>query len=367
LEWLSELLSWLVKDLVRALKQTKPREFKVAVMPDFFIDRFAVYQGDLRRFSAAVAKVAERRGGNIHGVRQMELRGGNAANTAAALASLGATVYPIIKTDELGLHLLKFYLRPLGVDLSQVKSDGKIGLTTALEFTSRGEGVNVMMGDLGSLPMFGPEDLTEKDLGLLQQVDYVGVFNWAATRRWGTELAEAVFRHVKEEGKGVTYLDSGDPSPNKTNIPKLLKNVLKTRLLDILSVNENEAFQYASQFDKSVGQLRKKVDHNEMAKACARILAKNLTARVDLHTAAFSGSFRRENDVVVPSFSVKPLRFTGAGDAWNAGNILGDALKLQDSCRLTLANAVASYYVSSPRAEHPSLQNLIGFCQRTRG
>ncbi len=361
------MLSWPVKDLVRALKQTKPRELKVAVMPDFFIDRFVIYQGDLKRFSAEVAKVAERRGGNVHGVKQMELRGGNAANTAAALASLGVTAYPIITTDELGLYFLKFYLRPLGGDLSHVKRDGKAGLTTALEITNRGEKVNVMMGDLGSLPMFGPKDLTEEDFRLLQQVDYVGVFNWAATRRWGTELAEVVFRHVKEEGRGRTYLDSGDPTPNKANISKLLKKVLKTRLLDVLSVNENEAFQYASQFDKSVVQLGKKVDHNEVAKECARILARNLTARVDLHTAAFSGSFTRENEVVVSSFPVKPLRSTGAGDSWNAGNIFGDSLKLPDSWRLTLANAVAGYYVSGPRAEHPSLQKLVEFCRRTWG
>lgn len=363
----SELLPWLARDLIRALKQTKPREFKVVVMPDLFIDRLVTYQGDLKRFSAALAEVAERRGGNIHEVKQMELRGGNAANTAAALASLGASVYPIITTDAFGLHFLEFYLRPLGVDLSHVKSDGRIGLTTALEITNRGEKVNVMMGDLGSLLDFGLEDLVDRDFRLLQRVDYVGVFNWAATRKWGTRLAEAVFRYVKEKGKGKTYLDSGDPTPNKRSIPKLLKNVLRTRLLDILSVNENEAFQYASQFDKSVVQLRKKADHNELTKECARILAKNLTARVDLHTAAFSGSFTRKNEVIVPAFSVKSLRSTGAGDSWNAGNMYGDALKLPDSCRLTLANAVAGYYVSSPNAEHPNLQEIIEFCQRVAG
>ena len=362
------MLSWLVNDLVRALKQTKPRELKVVVMPDLFIDRFVAYQGNSKQFSAAVAKVAERRGGNIHGIKQMESRGGNAANTAAALALLGASVYPVITTDALGLHFLKFYLKPLGVDLSYIKNEGIVGLTTAVEITDGEERVNVMMGDLGSLPAFGPDDLAERDFSLLQQADYVGVFNWAATHKWGTELAETVFRYVKEEGKGKTYFDSGDPTPNKRNIRRLLINVLETRLLDVLSVNENEAFQYANQFDKSVGQLGRKADHNEAAKECARILSRNLKARVDLHTAAFSGSFTSENEVIVPSFSVKSLRSTGAGDSWNAGNIYGDALKLPDSCRLMLANAVAAYYVSSPRAEHPSLLRLIEFCQeRARG
>jgi len=357
------LLSWLVKDLLRALKQTKPREFKVVVMPDFFIDRFVTYQGDSKQFSIAIAKVAERRGGNIHGVKQMELRGGNAANTAASLASLGVSVYPVITTDALGLHLLKYYLNPLGVDLSYVKDEGKVGLTTAVEIAEGKERVNIMMGDLGSLPTFGPKSLKEKDFRLLQEADYVCVFNWAATHKWGTELAETAFRYAKEEGKGKTYFDSGDPTPNKESIPKLLKNVLKTRLLDVLSVNENEAFQYASLFYKRVGQLRSKLDHYEVAKKCARILAKNLTARVDLHTTALSGSFTGESEVIVPSLSVKVLRSTGAGDSWNAGNIYGDALKLPDSCRLMLANSVAAYYISNPKAQHPTLPKLIEFCQ----
>ncbi len=359
-----KLLSWLVKDLLRVLQRTKPREFKVVVMPDFFVDRFVSYHGNLRQFSAALVDVADRKGGNIHGVEQMELRGGNAANTAAALASLGALVYPIIATDALGLHLLRFYFNTLGVDLSYVKDDGRIALTTAFELTHGKERVNIMMGDLGSLPAFGPKNLADKDFKLLQEADYVGVFNWAATRRSGTELAETVFRYAKEESKAKTYYDSGDPTPNTQNIPKLLKKVLKTRLVDVLSVNENEIFQYASHIDAKVRRQRNTVDHYEAAKECARILARHLSARVDLHTAAFSGSFTGENEVVVPVFQIKALRSTGAGDAWNAGNIYGDALKLPDSCRLTLANAVAAYYVSSPAAEHPTIPRLIEFCQK---
>ncbi|HKZ93783.1 MAG TPA: carbohydrate kinase family protein [Candidatus Bathyarchaeia archaeon] len=357
------MLSWLVNDLLRVLKRARPYEFKVVVMPDFFIDRFVTYQGSSEEFSSAVAEVAERRGGNIHGIKQMELRGGNAANTAAGLASLGAKVYPIITTDTFGFHLLKFYLRALGADLSYIKDDGEVGLTTAIEITHEKERVNIMMGDLGSLPDFGPKNLAERDFKLLREADYVAVFNWAATRKWGTELAQIVFRYVKEKGKAKTYFDSGDPTPNKENIPRLLRNVLQARLSDVLSVNENEAFQYASHLDKRVRRLRRKLDHHEMAKECARILSKNLTIRVDLHTTAFSGSFVKDNEVMVPAFPVKGLRSTGAGDSWNAGNIYGDVLKLPDSCRLTLANAVAAYYVSSPKAEHPTLPKLIEFCQ----
>jgi len=358
------LIPWLIDDLLRCLKRAKPRKFNVVVMPDFFIDRLVTYSGEVEQFSRTLAEVAVRLGGNIHGIKQMELRGGNAANTAAALAALGTRVYPIIKTSPLGLHLLKFYLEPFGVDLSHVRTDGDVALTTAFELTHRGEKINIMMGDLGSLPSFGPKDLTQEDFQLLREADYVCVFNWASLRRWGTELAESVFHYVKEKGKGKTYYDTGDPSPNREKIPKLVKKVLLGKIVDVFGVNENEAISYASHLNSEVKHLRKKLEHHELAKECARILAKQLSMRVDLHTSAFAGSFTKENEVIVPAFRVSALRATGAGDAWNAGNILGDALELPSSCRLTLANAVAAYYVSNATAEHPTLPKLIEFCSK---
>jgi sugar/nucleoside kinase (ribokinase family) len=354
------MIPWLVDDLLRNLQRAKLRRFKVVVMPDFFVDRFVTFPGDARLFTRKIEEVVSHFGGNIHGIKQMELGGGNATNTASALAKLGAAVYPIIKTGQLGLNLLEFYLKPLGVDLSHVKVEGETALTTALEFMHNDGKVNVMMGDFGSLPSFGPKDLDEADLRLLKEADYACVFNWAPLKL-ATELAETVFNYVKTEGKAKTYYDTGDPSPNKKNIPKLVKKVLSSENLDVLSVNENEASQYASQIDP---HLRRKVNRKSLAKECARILARYVSARVDLHTGAFAGSFKKDDEVIVPSFNVNPLRTTGAGDTWNAGNILGDVLRLPDSCRLTLANAAAAFYVSSSSAEHASLSEIVDFCAK---
>jgi len=354
-----------LEDLLHSLEKLKPaKKFSVVVMPDFFLDRIVTYEGDVKHFSKAVAEVAKRKGGGIHGIKQLELRGGNAANTAAALAALGAQVYPIIDTSSLGLHLLKFYLEPFGVDLSHVKTGGRMSLTTAIELNHEGERVNVMMSDLGSLSEFGLDNLTPKDFQVLRKVDYVCIFNWGATRRWGTKLAEGVFSYVRKEGKGKTYYDTADPGPKKGEVPELVKKVLLGNLVDIFSVNENEAFYYASQLDKKAKSLQKTMKLDGLAKECARILAKILSARVDLHTTTFAGSFVRDSEVMVPAFKVSVLRATGAGDAWNAGNIFGDALGLPDSRRLTLANAVAAYYISSPAGEHPTLPKLVDFCSK---
>ena len=354
-----------LSELLHSLKKQKPKEFGVAVIPDFFLDRLVTYDGDVKHFSKAVAEVAMRKGGGIHGVKQLELRGGNATNTASTLAALGAKVYPIINTSSLGLHLLKFYLDPLGIDLTHVRTRGKMAVTTAIELSYQDEKVNVMMSDLGSLPDFGPNDLTAEDFELLREVDYTCLFNWASTRHWGTELAEGVFGCVKREGRGKTYYDTADPLPNKDHIPRLVKDVLSKDLVDILSVNENEAFCYASQLDDKVSKLRKTLKPDELARECARTLTKNISARVDLHTATVAGSFTNNSEVIVPAFKVPVFRATGAGDAWNAGNIFGDALNLPDRSRLTLANAVAAYYISSPTGEHPTLPKLVDFAQES--
>jgi sugar/nucleoside kinase (ribokinase family) len=321
------------------------------------------YDGDIEQLLRVLKEVARRKGGTVHGVKQTELRGGNAANTASALATLGAQVHPIISTSPLGLHILRFYLEPFGIDLSHVKTNGALALTTALEFTHKKEKVNVMMSDLGSLPEFGLKDLTSEDFKLLQEADYVSVFHWSGTLHCGTELAEGVFRHVKGKGRGKTYFDSADPVPKKEVIPQLVRRVLLNDLVDIFSINENEAFWYASRL---CGKPKRfiKIKSGELAMEYARILAQKLPVRVDLHTSTFAGSFTHETEVVVPAFNVPVLRTTGAGDAWNAGNIFGDALALPDTCRLTLANAVAAYYISNPAGEHPTLSKLVDFCSR---
>lgn len=351
-------------ELLDCLKQIKPKEFKVVVMPDFFLDRLITYNCNVKELAKAMDEVARRKGGGIHGIIQMEMRGGNAANTAAALAKLGAKVCPIINTSPLGLHLLRFYLKPLGVDLSHVKTQGDMALDTIFELLHEGERVNVMMGSLGSLPDFGLNSLAKADFEALRQADYVCIFHWACTRRFGTELAEEVFRYVKEEGRGKTYYDTSDPTPNLEAVSNLMNRVLLGRHIDVLSVNENEAFWYASQLSQDINLLRQKLEADELAIECARILAKHLSARIDLHTTTFAGSFTQKKEVIVPAFKVQVLRSTGAGDAWNAGNIFGDALNLPDACRLTLANAVAAYYISHPAAEHPTLPQLTEFCTK---
>jgi sugar/nucleoside kinase (ribokinase family) len=354
-----------LEETQRFLKNEK-EELSVVVMPDVFLDRIVELDFDEKTFCRRIDIVAKRKGGSIDGIRQTDLKGGNAINTASALAALGVKVTPIICTSKLGLQLIRLYLQPNKLDFSHVKIFEKASITTAIEFKADKERTNVMLRDIGSLEGFGPDNLNEKDFGVVENADYVCVFNWAGTKRFGTELAETVFRNAKTRGKGKTYYDTADPTPNKQKIPKLVKNVLQGKFLDILSVNENEAVCYAEQLTDEVRKNARSLPFEELAKKSAKILASRLSAKVDLHTTSFSATFTRKSEIAVPAFKVPVLRATGAGDAWNAGNILGDACRLSEEGRLTLANAAAAYYISSSDGTHPTRKQLARFCDKLK-
>jgi sugar/nucleoside kinase (ribokinase family) len=354
-------LSKCTRELQSFLQKQQLKACKVVVLPDFFLDRLINLEWDVSEFSRLVADVTSRKGGSIDGISQTDLRGGNAINVGSALASLGAEVTPIVSTSQFGLQQIKYNFRNSSIDTSHIKTDGKASVTTALEFKNQNEKTNVMIRDLGALADFGPSNLDEGDYSVIEASDYVCLFNWAGTLKFGTALAQKIFDKVKQKGKGKTYYDTADPSPNGTAISDLMETVLKTDKVDILSLNENEAITYASLFDNGLNEGKVGLEFAELAMEAARVLAERLPARIDLHTTAFSATFKGKKEVVVPAFKVKVFRATGAGDAWDAGNIIGDHNGLSDESRLMLANAVAACYLSDPDGSHPTKEKLSSF------
>ena len=349
------------KKELQSFLQQKPRECKAVVMPDFFFDRLISMDWGTAEFSGLVDEVVKRKGGSIDGISQTDLRGGNAINVASALAHLGIEVTPVICTSDFGLQQIKYQFQNTPIDLSHIRASGKPSITTALEFRSENGKANVMLRDLGALADFGPANIAESDYELIENADYVCLFNWAGTVRFGTELAQAVFERAKRSGRSKTYYDTADPTPKNKEVPALINKVLKTDKVDILSVNENEAIIYASMLDSDLEEKKEQLGFTESAMEAARVLARHLPARIDLHTTAFSATLKGKREVVVPAFNVKSLRATGAGDAWCAGNILGDHNGLSDECRLLLANAVSAYYLQDVDGQHPTKEKLAVF------
>lgn len=352
----------LTRGLIRSLHRATPK-VTVVLMPDFFLDHFVTYKGSLKALFAGLSQIACQGGGNIPNTSQGIFRGGNAANTASALGNLDIRPHLLLRTSPLGLSILKLFVGEK-VDLSHVKTDGEMAFTVALEFDYHGKRVNVMMGDAGSVGNFGFDSLNDGDLSLIKKADVVCVFNWNLNRR-GTELAGKVFEFVKKEGRGITFFDSGDPTPRKDEIGGLVENVLMRKLVDVFSLNENESVWYASYFERKVLNERKKFGAMKLAMECSRILRDELKTRIDLHTSNYTATFN-DKETIVPTFSVPVIRVTGAGDAWNAADIYGNVLGLDAEQRLFFANAVAAYYISNPRGEHATKADAINILRECK-
>jgi sugar/nucleoside kinase (ribokinase family) len=360
----SQALSAYKNELLSFLKNTQ-NTLQVAVMPDYFQDRIVNLEYSIKQFSSTLKEIAQRKGGSIDQIPQTNLYGGNAINVSFALAALGCKVTPIAVTDKSGKEQLRLRLKKYGISTAQIKVMQKASKTTALEFNTANGKTNLMLRDLGSLSDFGPSNLTKDDYEIVENADYVCIFNWAGTKTFGTELAKTVFNHAKIKGKAKTYYDTADPTPNKEQIPQLIEQVLKTPCVDILSLNENEAVQYASAISHEILDRKQKIEFNELALKSAQILAKHFEARIDLHTTTFSATITKKHAVLVPAYKINAQRATGAGDAWDAGNIIGDANHLTDECRLALANVVAACYLSNPDGAHPNRQELAKFIHKT--
>jgi sugar/nucleoside kinase (ribokinase family) len=330
-------------EALNAIEKKDLSDFHVVLLPDFFVDHF-LYLKDFKATFNKINAVYAQGGGNLPGISQAIQQGGNAANTALALARLGVSTHLICRTDKLGLHLLNFFLGMHIVDLSRVKTDGSLAITTAFEFGK--QHVNVMMGDTGSVADFSFDRLDEKDLTLISESDIVCVMDWNLNE-YGTKLCKNVFHFAKKQGV-KTFFDSSDPSPRKKEIPTLRNEVLAQNFLDIFGLNENELKHYSNK------QVKTK---EEMINA-VRFLKTKIPARIDFHTADFSCSMEKK-PVVVETLPIETLcRGTGAGDTWNAGNLFAELLGLEDDERLFFANTFAGQYISSSSSIPPTFNEI---------
>lgn len=326
---------------------------EVVLLPDFFVDHvvfFPNFQQGIQR----IEKSFLQGGGNVPGLHQMIHQGGNAANTALALARLGVSSHLISRTNELGVHLLKIFLEPYGVDITHVQSTGSLASTIALEFGENHS--NVFLQDAGSVADFRAEYLTKTDWKLIESAHLVGVMNWSLTVG-GTELAKQVFEYGKKCGI-KTYMDTGDPSPRLDDIPALKGEIIEKGLVDSFSMNENEIRKYSG---------RSSAENREDLIEAGCVLHESVKTRLDVHTAQFSYSLSDAIPVIVPTVPLtKVYRATGAGDVWNAGNILGDLLRFSNENRLAFANILAACYISKKDPIPPTIGELEQFMNQIK-
>ncbi len=337
--------------------QHKRTTKRVALLPDLFADQIVTISSTPSGFLSEAAAIMSRGGGNYTGVRTQLTRGGCAANCAAALSALEVPTSLISSTSELGVQLLKLTSNQSFLDLSHVKTDGKLASTVALETREKGQVYNIMISDPGSTANFSKQSLNKTDYAALKNSSIVGLFSWNLIEK-GTELIETVagFCH---ENRVQTYLDLGDPVPRMRKLSDLVDKVIRTGLINYLSVNENEL--------RAVSRcLFARNFRNGPLPDLAKKVANELPVELDLHTPDYSGLVTRKESILSSTFDVKVRRSTGAGDAWNAGNIFGLLRGARAPVRLLMANLLAAAYVSGLQPEINSLKKLSGFLKKTK-
>ena len=319
------------------------RRKTIAVLPDLYVDALATLPA-WSETREQLSAIAERGGGNLP-VGPIEVKlGGNAANLAIALARLGARTTLIAETDVIGRLLLERAAAGTALDTEGVRI-GRHGSTTlGLECL----GANVMLSHAGPLTDFGPERLTKADWSRLAEADAVAIVNWSQNRR-GTALVQAVTKRLAPSGTFI-YFDSGDPRHRIADARALFKGRPWWGSVGAIAMNENELGAFTG----------RTLAAGDLAAAASR-LAGEVGTRIDLHTRTSATTVVPGGAAVtVKGLRGRPRRLTGAGDAWNAGNLAGHVMGWADRDRLRLAHKVATLYVTGASGLPPTARQADG-------
>jgi ribokinase len=234
--------------------------------------------------------------------------------------------------------------------------EGRPGYTTALEFRFKRKPVNVMFSDVGDISNFDGRKLTRHDAMTLRKSDCVALVNWSSNTK-GNELARRVFGLNGREDR-LNFIDLADVTGAESRVRALARNILDQGLVDVISLNENEARIIARTL--SVGGLRRSYDRRDVIRV-SNLLHGSLHVLVDVHTPIGSATSTNQGDVWVDSFGKVSSFVTGAGDVWDAGDIIGHLLSFKAEDRLRFANACAHLYLTNKNARLPTLREVAHF------
>ena len=316
----------------------------VVVLNDFFLDRIIKIDNITKLFDLILQK--KFLGGSIRGIPQVDLKGGNATNVALALAKLGAPVSLITVANKKGSQILQDAFSEFPKSSLYV-IDGKPGMTTSFEFIDNGGVVNIMLSDLGDNENFGPEKLGPKEQKAVKNADAIIVTNWASNEK-GTDLSKFVF---EKSLKSLHFLDPADIETRKDEFKVAISKLASN--LDSLSLNENECNLLLKQFE--LGNI---TGENETKKLISN-LSEKVSVPIDLHTSFGAFWSNGKEAEFAKSFPTDVKFVTGAGDVWDAANILGYLANLEPKERLFFANAAASLYVGNSNGVPPTMQEVF--------
>ena len=328
----------------------------LTILPDYFVDRF-VRVDDFQELAAGIlSKGIEGGGGSIRGSRQSEVKGGNAVNLAHALATLEIKVNLIAIANSLPADMLRGAFQHLPTASLDIIEEAP-GFTVAFEFPGKNRHVNVMVSDAGYLKKMDGTELSNGHWDKICSSKIVAFVNWAAMG-FGTEVAEKVFTFAREK-KVQTFFDPADVLEKEKDLPDFKTKILDRGLIDYFSMNDNEA----RIISRSITGYKLPQDYSaEDLKVAVSRIADVAQCNVDVHTHKVSISCSQGGEISIDNCrKVDQKTVTGAGDIWDAADLVGYLAELDPEDRLFFANAAAGLYVSRESATSPTSQEILSF------
>jgi ribokinase len=336
---------------------------KISVLPDFFIDRI-IQISDMDNLTEIIENKIRVGGGSVRGLNSVDIKGGNAVNVAYCLARLGAKVDLFTVADKIGYSVLNSTFKKFNSHVNLHIKNGKHGLTTIFEFTNPSFTVsNVMLSDVGDNSNFGPDSIESiaHALQILHSSSAVVLTNWASNLR-GTDLLRYVFTNSPNS---LHFLDPADISERRLEFVQDLRT--NSKLIDLLSINENEYFQIISAL-LNTGDMfipdKKNILSIIPTNLCksALFLSKFFKIDICIHTTIGSVLSDGFNTIFVNALSPSNINIvSGAGDSWDAAFLFAHLLKFTIEEKLCFANLFAFLYLENFYNDPPSLQNIIDY------
>ena len=329
----------------------------IVVMSDFFVDRL-IKLNSKKEFLNALADKARFGGGSIRGIPTVDVKGGNAVNVAYCLASLGAKVTLFTIADDIGSAIIRQIFSKFGDRSNLQIINGKHGRTTSFEFQDETYSkVNVMVSDIGDNANFGPERIdSADDLKILNNADAVIVVNWASNFK-GTQLAEHVFANSP---KALHFIDPADIATRKQEFLDSMTKI--AYITDVLSINENECNSLAEAV--GIDPLLLECYSQTSIRNAAKKLAEKIGISIDLHTRIGAAWSNGKETEFVHAIKVEVQTLTGAGDSWDAADIIGYLAGLDAEERLIYANVCSSLYIRNPHAQPATMTEVSELLER---
>ena len=253
---------------------------------------------------------------------QMKL-GGSAANTAYALAKLGAKTwfYGCVGRDDFGAFCER-ELKKAGVKAVLCKTDVNTGITSAVEF----KGTRTMFTHRGA-----NEFLDINHINLHGDWLHLSGY-WHLTNL--RQNIEKLFKDAKKRDMHTSF-DVGSWSRDWRDSEYIIRAVEKGYVDFLLADAEEISGLTGLPIDDAIERLRKKTV-------------------IGLHQGRNGATMYWEaGEYHVPAWEIRPIRTTGAGDTWNAGFIwaymqLGDVKRAAEIAMDIVENYVLGKEVKAP-------------------